>query len=268
MDLGYFFTSIYVPRFEFSFPKIDFSGINFSFNSYFRMPTYNKSVFDYMPITTFTPVLHPLFNIPSHSKNDEEKIDTTKANKNASPETVKKEKINVSDISHSTSADFKPKTKKEKISSKKTVTAEEIKPGYYIKRFDGVDIQGLKPRMKEILIKMNEKAKELGYDLVLSSAYRSHQKQKDLKRDMPTIAASPYKSAHEYGVAIDICLYKNGKKVSVKDVPEFAQYSQSLGLTWGENWTKHKKEPWHFNLNGWQDLAEVRDEYRRLNNLA
>ena len=59
----------------------------------------------------------------------------------------------------------------------------------------------------------------------------------------------------------------NGEKVSVDKVPEFAHYAESLGLIWGGRW-KNQYEPWHFNMNDWKDLAEVRDEYRRLNNLA
>jgi len=211
-----------------------------------------------------------------HLQNESSKPETSTAqktitlqNESSKPETTAAKKTVNTNIKtqENQSADFTPKTKKVKINSKLTVNSEEIKPGYYIKKLNGVNIQGLQPQMKDALIKMNEKATELGYDLVISSAYRSHEQQKNLKKEKPKLAAGLYKSAHEYGVAIDLGLYKNGKKVSVDQVKEFAHYGEALGLTWGGRWKK-PYEPWHFNINNWQNLTEVRDEYRSLNHLA
>jgi len=222
-----------------------------SFDLGTSIQTFNYQPFSYQPIFT-----QPT---PVENKKKEDAQQTTKPTDEEVSETKPAQK--------SKSSKFKPKSKKVKLGNKVKVKSEEIKPGYYICKQDGVDIQNLKPCMKDALIEMNEKAKELGYDLVLSSGYRSHESQKRLKKEKPKYAASPYKSAHEYGVAIDMCLYKNGEKVSVDKVPEFAHYAESLGLIWGGRW-KNQYEPWHFNMNDWKDLAEVRDEYRRLNSLA
>ncbi len=296
MDFGYYFTRMNIPNFEISFPKIDFQGINFSFFSFLntnnsasnesiinlnnQISQNNNSLFNYTQVPSYIPAFNfytPLFYMPFINQSKYYQTSEKKSEsliQQATPQKAGFIEQNTSNVDSkivqstvkNTSSQFKSKTKKEKIGSQ-TVKAEEIKSGYYIKKFDGVDIQGLNPGMKETVVKMNKKAKELGYDLVISSAYRSHEKQMSLKKQKPKLAASLYKSAHEYGAAIDIGLYKNGKKVNISNVKEFVLYAESLGLTWGGRW-KRQCEPWHFNLNNWQNLAEVRDEYRRLNNLA
>ena len=145
----------------------------------------------------------------------------------------------------------------------------EISSGYCVKAGSWVNTDGLKSYMREKIVMLDKKAKELGYTLVLIDGFRSHATQAAAKRRKPKLCASPYKSAHEYGVAVDIALYKNGKKVSdiKREVPEFGNYAQSIGLEWGAGWNS-KYEPWHFNMKKWTELADVKGEYRRLNHLA
>ncbi len=143
----------------------------------------------------------------------------------------------------------------------------EVKPGVYINTYNYSNLSGLKQDMLDIMIKLDQKAKELGYTVVFSDCYRSHDQQADGYRRKPNLCAPPYKSAHEYGAAVDLVLFKNGRKVSVYDVPEFSNYAVSIGLEWGGTW-KSKKEPWHFNIRNWKERADIAGEYRRLNNLA
>ena len=147
--------------------------------------------------------------------------------------------------------------------------AEEIVPGYYVQKGKYLNTKDLKPYMKEAIVKMDKKAKELGYTLVIIDGFRSHATQAAAKKRKPKLCAPAGKSAHEYGVAVDVALFKNGKQVGdiKRQVPEFGRYAQSLGLEWGANW-RTKYEPWHFNFNNWTNLADVRDEYRRWNHLA
>ena len=149
-----------------------------------------------------------------------------------------------------------------------TYISEEVLPGCYVHKGKYLNTKDLKPYMKEALVKLSRKAEELGYTLVVSDGFRSHAAQVDLKRRKPRLAATPGKSAHEYGVAVDVGLYKDGKFVDIyKTVPEFGAYAESIGLEWGARW-RTKYEPWHFNIRDWRELADVRPEYRQYNHLA
>lgn len=144
------------------------------------------------------------------------------------------------------------------------VVCKEVN-GYKVNTFRYTNLQGLRADMKEKVVAMSKKAEQLGYTMVISDGFRSHEQQATAKKKKPTLCAAPGKSAHEYGAAIDIALYdKNGKQISVKYVKEFANYAtQTLGLGWGQNW-QSKKEDWHFELANYRNLPE----YRSYNGLA
>ena len=134
--------------------------------------------------------------------------------------------------------------------------------GQTVYTYAGIDIDRLKPEMKDKLIKLTKEAEKHGYKLFVSSGFRSHSSQASLKKRKPGLAASAYKSAHEYGCALDLGLInEKGQKVDIKNVPWFYNYAtKNLGLEWGQNW-KSKKESWHFNLKSWQYRTDVRREY-------
>lgn len=147
--------------------------------------------------------------------------------------------------------------------------AQEVLPGKEVLTIGkGIKLDSLKQDMKVKLVQLSEKASSMGYTLVVSDAFRTHQQQIDAKRRKPKLAATPGKSPHEYGAGIDIALYdKNGKQVNIANLPEFSNYAKSLGLTWGNDWNS-KKEPWHFELANWRSRSDIAPEYRRYNNAS
>ena len=138
-------------------------------------------------------------------------------------------------VSEKPKTNFKPKSTKTNLGNKNfPVVAEELLPGCFINKGKYLNIKDLKPYMKDILVKLDKKAKELGYSLVVIDGFRSHATQAAAKKRKPKLCAPAGKSAHEYGVAVDLALYdSNGKQVSIDKVLPFATYAQSLGLEWG-----------------------------------
>lgn len=173
-----------------------------------------------------------------------------------------KSTISRSYTSVSSGSKIKPKVAKSNLGN--GFVTEEIVGGYSLNKCKHTDLVNLKPDMKEILVKLDKKAKELGYTMVVSDGFRSHAAQIAAKKRKPKLCATPGKSAHEYGAAIDLAMYKDGKAVSIDKIPEFATYAQSLGLEWGATWSS-KYEPWHFNFVKWQARADIRDEYNAYN---
>ena len=147
--------------------------------------------------------------------------------------------------------------------------AEEILPGKEVLKIgNGINLSSLNKDLKVKLVRLSEKAEQLGYTLVVSDGFRTHEQQIAAKRNKPRLAATPGKSPHEYGAGIDIALYdKNGKQVNIANIPEFADFAKSIGLAWGNDWTS-KKEPWHFELANWRTRSDIAPEYRRRNNTA
>ena len=147
--------------------------------------------------------------------------------------------------------------------------AQEVLPGKEVLTIgSGIKLGLLKNDLKVKLVQLSEKANSLGYTLVVSDAFRTHEQQIDAKRRKPQWAATPGKSPHEYGAGIDIALYdKNGKNVNIANVDGFGSYARSIGLEWGNDW-KSKKEPWHFQLANWRTRSDIAAAYRQRNNIA
>ena len=243
---------VFVPSFIPQFNIFDLSFNNFTFpNINFLPPLFDFSIFNRQQSPTLPQQIELNVNQnenilePTDSDVDAAKIEITKP------------------------TETKAKTKKADESLKSSLyIAEEIVPGYFVQKGKNININKLKPYMKDALVKMDKKAKELGYTMVVVDGFRSHAVQAAAKKRKPKLCAPAGKSAHEYGVAVDVALFKNGKQVDIyKHVPEFGYYAQSLGLEWGAAW-KSKYEPWHFNFKDWKELADVRHEYRSWNHLA
>lgn len=87
-------------------------------------------------------------------------------------------------------------------------------------------------------------AKRDGVTITLTDSYRSYAAQEDLKRRKPTMSATPGKSVHGWGKAIDVAgddarkwIQRNGEKYGW------------LWPEWARN-TNGQYEPWHFEWRG------------------
>ena len=110
--------------------------------------------------------------------------------------------------------------------------------------------------MKNLTSEMQEKTKKLiayanekGYDVQISSGYRTQAEQNELKKkyaNEPGRVAD--KSAHCEGKAIDIKVTKNGQE-SDAGYNLLGKYAKSeLGMRWGGDFTSYR-ERWHFDYN-------------------
>lgn len=115
-------------------------------------------------------------------------------------------------------------------------------------------LQQLHPKHRdkfERLIKLLERA---GYNPQINSSYRTFKRQAELKKEDKR-NASPGFSAHNYGLALDIQLNKNGKiygmKTPAKDWIEtgIIKSAKSYGLDWGGTF-KNYYDPVHFQVEG------------------
>lgn len=148
---------------------------------------------------------------------------------------------------------------------------EETVNGVIIKKSkENVNIEKLQPDMKEKLVALSEEAKKHGYTIVANSCYRSANEQANIKKKTPNLGANPNRSPHQYGCAFDLQLYNSkGKKVDIKTVPWFYNYAKKvLNLAWGQDWTRHKKESWHFERKNWnKPESDVYLAYCKNNNI-
>lgn len=230
------------------------------FNSSY--PTFNTG---FVP-NTFSANSTPLFNFNNSAYNflsadfntnkSSDNIALSNAKTKLEDKTVKKD-------------NFNPKVSRSSVTNLNIPTVkEEVAEGYSVHKGTYINLKDLKPDMKETLVKLDKKAKELGYTMVVIDGFRSHATQAAAYRKKPKWCARPGKSAHEYGAAVDLALYdKNGKQISIDRVPEFGKYAQSLNLVWGATWD-NKKEPWHFNFVNWQARADIKSEYDKWKNYA
>ena len=109
-------------------------------------------------------------------------------------------------------------------------------------------LQGLTAEMREKTKTLIAYAIENGYDVKIVSGYRTEEQQKVLQERYKNEPGRASKnSPHTRGKAIDIELYKDGKKVEVTSA--IGNYAKNtLGMRWGGNF-KSYREPWHFDYN-------------------
>lgn len=103
---------------------------------------------------------------------------------------------------------------------------------------------------------MIEAAEELGLTLVYSDMDRSVSASDAARREKGDIVAPGGKSPHNYGAAVDICLFKDGVAVSAKSAlfrqfAELAKAKSGNRIEWGGEWSK-KDEEHHFELRDWE----------------
>lgn len=151
----------------------------------------------------------------------------------------------------------------------------EIVPGCYITKCDYVNTARLKDDLKVRLALLAQKAKEMGFTLVIGDGFRSHATQRASYEKDPSLRAKEGTSAHEYGAAVDLAFIKkdkNGKDVLCNDfrkLPEFVEFAKSIGLEWGlEACGRKDQEYWHFQLANWTERPDIAPEYVRYNNTS
>lgn len=89
---------------------------------------------------------------------------------------------------------------------------------------------------------------QYGYELVLVEGFRSAQRQAELARKGGRVTrAGAGESCHQYGIAVDSALYRNGKLQWNMQDPWvkrgyflYGQLAQQAGLEWGGDWRRLK----------------------------
>ncbi len=107
-------------------------------------------------------------------------------------------------------------------------------------------------------------AKEHGFTLLYSDVTRTVAESNAGRAKKGSLVCRGGESPHNYGVAVDIVCYKNGKVVSVDsaEYKAFAQRAVELSnnrIEWGGEWRK-KGERHHFNMRDWKGSYK-RSEY-------
>ncbi len=105
-------------------------------------------------------------------------------------------------------------------------------------------INQLNPAVKLKFAQFIDKIQKMGYKVQINSSYRSFARQHDIKynsndSDFDPSAGAPGYSAHNYGLALDLQVSKNGKTYgkSTSDAEWYTtgipQLAQSMGFRWG-----------------------------------
>jgi len=114
-----------------------------------------------------------------------------------------------------------------------------------------VHIQGLSTEMQQKTKQLIAFANSKGYDIKITSGNRTETEQQALiAKDEAngTHFAAKKNSPHLSGIAIDIQVFKNGKKLT-NNSTEIVNYAKNtLGMRWGGDFVNWTKEPWHFDL--------------------
>ena len=107
---------------------------------------------------------------------------------------------------------------------------------------------------QKALVQMNEAFKlEFGYDIGITDAYRTYEEQVRLKAEKGHMAATPGKSNHGWGLALDL-----GTGINRWDTPQhnwMKTHARKFGWNnpaWAQK-GKGKEEPWHWEYVGITD---------------
>ena len=125
------------------------------------------------------------------------------------------------------------------------------------------DLSLLNPYVKTLAEKFLEKCKSQGLDIIITQTLRSSSEQDELYaqgRTKPgkivTNAKGGY-SMHNYGLAFDIAIKKNGAIVWDDEAlySKAGKIGESIGLEWGGSWRSFKDYP-HFQ---WTNGLTIKD---------
>lgn len=153
-----------------------------------------------------------------------------------------------------------------------------------------VEVAGsLDPRSEGIISQLNSAAQPLmrqfilalvaaGIDAKAISGFRTYEEQEQLYKKYKVggnVAAPPGYSNHNFGLAIDIGIFQDGKYLEESPLYERAgQIGKELGLIWGGTW-ENEDQPhfeyrpdWALGMSENQALAEYRDRLKKGENVA
>lgn len=124
-------------------------------------------------------------------------------------------------------------------------------------------IEDLEPELREQATTLLAEAARHGLLLRITHTRRTFQEQEDIyaqgrtKPGPKVTAAAAGWSAHNYGLAFDVCQHGGEPYPDNDDWWEkVGRLGESLGLEWGGRW-KHPDRP-HFQLLGGRTLAQLR----------
>ena len=110
--------------------------------------------------------------------------------------------------------------------------------------------------------------KETGYDVIITSGYRTFEKQQQLYDSGQTTARAG-NSFHNYGMAIDINAVKvgswlrMGSSKSSWEQSGIPQIAENMGLRWGGNFSSFY-DPVHFDLGNEYTLSSLKNRAEQL----
>lgn len=126
-------------------------------------------------------------------------------------------------------------------------------------REDGERKYYLSPNAAVAFLDLYSEAIKNGHDMVLSSAYRTRQQQKNLRKTRKRFAARIGHSKHQLGIAFDIkgTTRKCGRRRKRCKTELFYWLKENAGRYGFVN--NVKNEPWHWSFVGQQEMELDRD---------
>ncbi len=123
-------------------------------------------------------------------------------------------------------------------------------------------IENLNPQAKATFVSFLNDISKLGYAVVISSGYRASKEQAALKKQNSKNASAGF-STHEYGIALDINLVKDGKWLNKNSPLEAWRKTGIVDLAknkykmrWGGDF-KGYLDPIHFDLGNTYDVNKL-----------
>jgi len=113
-------------------------------------------------------------------------------------------------------------------------------------------IDNLHPDIKPYVIAFINKCKASGFDLEITSGYRSIAYQQSLQKTGN--AAKPGFSYHNYGLAIDV-------KPSNNKWGDTGEIAESLGFRWGIHFKNPKSERWHYDMSFGFSTTQLKNKF-------
>ena len=117
----------------------------------------------------------------------------------------------------------------------------------------GIYHHRLHPSAAAAFAELRAAAHAAGFDLTCTDSYRSIEEQEDLKNRKPTLSATPGKSVHGWGFAVDLSLGLPPKPFG----NSVSEWLKTNGPEYGWYLGRPKDEPWHWVFRG--DAAPLPD---------
>jgi peptidoglycan hydrolase-like protein with peptidoglycan-binding domain/D-alanyl-D-alanine dipeptidase len=117
----------------------------------------------------------------------------------------------------------------------------------------GIGAHRLHPAAAQAFAAWRALGAQAGVDLTLTDSYRSLDEQIDLKKRKPAWSATPGKSVHGWGFAVDVAIGTPPKPFGASVLA----WLNASGPTIGWHLGRPKDEPWHWVYRGSQDIADA-----------